>query len=483
MSETRDSYACRTRSDRVNSRVKVAVDKPAERKAVTEKRSVLIVEDEEIIRESLREVLVGETYEVCEAGLVADALKHARGRDFDVAICDVQLPDGDGIALLKRLHQMNPHTCILIITAYATVENAVDAFKAGAFDYLVKPVIFEDLIHKLDRLYQFRNLYFENQSLRRELARQDSFERIVGSSDAINSVQDQIHKVAVTNANVLLVGETGTGKELFARAIHDAGPNHSEPFLAINCGTQPVELLESQLFGARNTVQDSGQTVEQGLLSHAGTGTVFLDEVSDLPLSTQAKLLRAIEYGEVLPVGGSEPQKVQARIIASTTRELTREVAQEKFHEDLFYRLDGVKIQIPPLRDRIDDIPELVEFFVSKHSHQMKKRVAGSGSETMRLLMAAEWKGNVRQLDNAIERAVMMCDATTIEPSDLPPDLLGLGQPLPDTEDLRSALKHYERLHITRVLRQWPDKREAAKRLRLGLSSLYRKIEELGIDI
>lgn len=454
---------------------------------MSDQRNILVVEDEEIIRNSLREFLTGENYAVSEAGCVADALQAAREQDFDVAICDVQLPDGDGIALLRKLHQMNPHVCILIITAYATVENAVEAFKAGAFDYIVKPVIFEDLVTKLDRLHQFRTLYFENQSLRRELARSEEFSEVVGSCEALQRVQEQIRKVALTNANVLLVGETGTGKELFARSVHTAGPRKDEPFLAVNCGTRPEELLESQLFGTRSAVpgqgQGQGQTVEDGLLLHAGEGTVFLDEIGNLPLSTQAKLLRAIEYGEVLPVGGSEPQNVKARIIASTTRELTREVAQERFHEDLFYRLDGVKIQIPPLRDRIDDIPELVEFFVGKYSRQMRKRVAGASSETIRLLMSAEWKGNVRQLDNAIERAVMMCDDETIEPSDLPPDLLGLGQPLPDTEDLRSALKHYERLHITRVLRQWPDKREAAKRLRLGLSSLYRKIEELGIEV
>jgi len=450
---------------------------------VADKRSVLIVEDEEIIRKSLKEVLLGEGYDVGEAESVADALRLARERDFDVAFCDVQLPDGDGIALLRRLHQLNAHTCILIITAYATVENAVEAFKAGAFDYLVKPVIFEDLLNKLDRLYEFRNLYFENQSLRRELSRQGNLDEIVGSSEAIKAVQDQIRKVAVTNANVLLVGETGTGKELFARAVHAAGPNCEQSFLAVNCGTRPVELLEGQLFGHRTSMPGGGQTVEEGLLVHAGEGTVFLDEIGDLPLSTQAKLLRAIEYQEVLPAGASEPQQVNARIVASTTRELAREVAQDNFHEDLFYRLDGVKIPIPPLRDRIDDVPELVDFFTAKYSKQMKKRVAGASSETIRLLMSAEWKGNVRQLDNAIERAVMMCEDATIEPGDLPPDLLGLGQPLPDTEDLRSALKHYERLHITRVLRQWPDKREAAKRLRLGLSSLYRKIEELGIDV
>ena len=448
---------------------------------MTSKRTILIVEDEDIIRNSLSELLTGEGYQVSEAGRVGDAVDLAKETDFDVAICDVQLPDGDGLALLRKLHQRNPHTCILIITAYATVENAVEAFKAGAFDYLVKPVLFEDLLHKLDRLYEFRNLYFENQSLRRELERQGDLNQIVGSSRAIAAVQQQIRKVAVTNANVLLVGETGTGKELFARAIHAAGPNSSDQFLAVNCSTQPVELLESQLFGTRDA--GDGNRAEPGVLRHAGKGTVFLDEIGDLPQSTQAKLLRAIEYGEILPVGGSETQKVEARIVASTTRELAQEVAKEHFHEDLFYRLDGVKIQIPPLRDRIDDIPELVEFFVTKYSKQMKKRVAGASSETIRLLTGAEWKGNVRHLDNAIERAVMMSDSKTIGPTDLPPDILGMGNPLPDTEELRSALRHYERLHITRVLRQWPDKREAARRLKLGLSSLYRKIEELRIDV
>jgi len=450
---------------------------------VSDQRTILIVEDEDIIRKTLKEVLTGEGYQVGEAARVADALKLAREQDYDVAVCDVQLPDGDGIALLRRLHQMNPHTCVLIITAYATVENAVEAFKAGAFDYLVKPIIFDDLLHKLDRLYQFRSLYFENQSLRRELARRGDLEEIVGSSTAIRTVQDQIRKVAVTNANVLLVGETGTGKELFARAVHAAGPSRKERFLAVNCGTRPVELLENQLFGARTVIPGGGPVIQDGLLQHAGEGTVFLDEIADLPLSTQARLLRAIEYQEVLPAGASEPQRVCARIIASTTRELAREVAQERFDQDLFYRLDGVKIPIPPLRDRLDDVPELIDFFITRYSRQMKKRIIGASSETIRLLMAAEWKGNVRQLDNAIERAVMMADSQTIEPSDLPPDLLGMGQPLPDTEDLRSALKHYERLHITRVLRQWPDKREAARRLRLGLSSLYRKIEELSIDV
>ena len=237
-----------------------------------------------------------------------------------------------------------------------------------------------------------------------------------------------------------------------------------------------MELLESQLFG-------STSDNHEGIFRHVGEGTVFLDEVAQLPMGIQSELLRSIEYGEIMPVGGSEAVQVKARIIASTTCDLMRKVTDGEFQEDLFYRLDGVKIRIPPLRERLDDVPELVEFFITKHSKAMGKRVTGTTSETMRLLMSAHWKGNVRQLDNAIERAVMMCEGKQIEPTDLPPDLLGMGQPLPDTDDLKSALRHYERLHISRVLRQWPDKREAAKRLKLGLSSLYRKIDELNIEV
>ncbi|MBM80816.1 MAG: transcriptional regulator, partial [Planctomycetaceae bacterium] len=344
-------------------------------------RTVLIVEDEKIIRSSLREFLIGEQYSVSDAGTVADAIALAKNNDFQVAICDVQLPDGDGLDLLRRLHQLNPAMFVLIITAYATVESAVEAFQSGAFDYLVKPVIFDDLSNKLDRVFQYRDLYFENQALRRELARHQDFDEIVGSSQVLQALQETIRKVSVTNSNVLLMGETGTGKELVARAIHTAGPKRDEKFMAVNCGTRPEELLESQLFGS--VVTSSGQqSAQQGILQHTGSGTVFLDEVAGLPLSTQAKLLRAIEYQEIMPVGGSETVTVNARIIASTTRDLSRKVAEGEFHEDLFYRLDGVKIHIPPLRDRLDDIPELVEHFIAKYSVAMGKRVTGATSET-----------------------------------------------------------------------------------------------------
>lgn len=445
-------------------------------------RSVLVVEDEEIIRTALCEYLDDEGYETAQAGSIAAALNIAKDRDFQIAICDVQLPDGDGVALLRKLQQLNPGLSGLIITAYATVENAIEAFQSGAFDYLVKPVIFDDVGNKLRRLFQYRELYLENQALRRELARRENGDQMIGSSRAMQSVLEAAHKAAVTNANVLLVGESGTGKELLARTIHNSGTGKNDRFLTIHCATRPPETLEMLLFGGATT-NNNGDLPPAGALKQAGQGTVFLDELSQLPLATQAKLLGAMEHQEFIPVGGTESIKHSARIIAATTKDLQREVIDGRVQEDLFYRLDGGKICLPPLRERLDDLPELVEFFISKHGRSMGQRVTGATSETIRLLMSAQWKGNVRQLDNAIERAVMMANGGQIEPKDLPADLLGLGQPLPDTDDLRSALRHYERLHISRVLRQWPDKREAAKRLKLGLSSLYRKIEDLGIDL
>jgi two-component system, NtrC family, response regulator len=253
-------------------------------------RSILIVEDEEIIRTSLREFLTEDGYDVIAVGTATAALHAIRQRDFQIAICDVQLPDGDGVQLLRRLLQFNTNLSGLIITAYATVENAVEAFKAGAFDYLVKPVIFDDLANKLQRLFQYRELSQENQALRRELARRDDGDELIGSSKAVRELQEAIRKVAVTGANVLLCGESGTGKELAARTIHRWGPNRNERFLTANCATRPPELLELQLFGGKTPTSPGSE--QTGIFRQAGQGTVFLDEVSQLPLSTQAKLLR-----------------------------------------------------------------------------------------------------------------------------------------------------------------------------------------------
>jgi DNA-binding NtrC family response regulator len=373
----------------------------------------------------------------------------------------------------------------------------------------MKPVIFDDLLHKIRHLIEYREVCRENESLRRQLHLKPETGRIIGSSAALRSVLEMIPKVAGTRPNVLLLGESGTGKELVARAIHEAsavcvgdhasdvqgltkpdppaeaaggaGPGRSKRFLAVNCAAIPHDLMESQLFGHRRGAFTGADRAQPGLFAAVGDGTIFLDEISELAAAAQAKLLRVIEHKEVLPVGATEPVTVNCRMIAASNRDLSKEVEAGRFREDLFYRLNVVSIRLPPLRERREDIPELVEFFVAKHAREMGKRISGVDNTTMRLLMSAPWRGNVRELENAIQRAIIMSEGSCITANDLPPTLGGVPA-LPEvSDDLRSALRGYERIHVERVLAQCPDKREAARRLGLGLSSLYRKIEELGL--
>jgi DNA-binding NtrC family response regulator len=442
---------------------------------------ILIVDDEPILRSTLEEFLKHEGFEAEPVASGEEALAKASQRDFDIAICDVQMPGMDGLELLNRLRQVSPETFVLIITAYATVESAVEAFQAGAHDYLMKPVIFDDLLHKLRHLVEYREVCRENEMLRRQLHRGAEPEQIIGSSAAMKALFETIRKVAASRSNILLLGESGTGKELVARAIHESSPDRAKKFLAVNCAAIPHELMESQLFGHRRGAFTSADRDQTGLFASVGEGTVFLDEISELATGAQAKLLRAIEQKEVLPVGATEPVAVKCRVIAASNRELTKEVDAGRFREDLFYRLDVVNIRLPPLRERRDDIPELVEFFLAKHSREMGKRISGVDNSTMRLLMAASWRGNVRELENVIQRAVIMSEGPVITSQDLPPPLAGTPEIPHLNDDLRNALRSYERIHLERVLTQCPDKREAARRLGMGLSSLYRKLEEHGM--
>ncbi len=442
---------------------------------------ILIVDDELLIRETLAEYLGQEGFEVSACGDAEEALKWAAQRRFDVALCDVQLPGMDGIELLERLLKISPQTFVLLITAYATVENAIQAFQRGAHDYLMKPILLDEVLSKIRRLLAYRDLFQENQWLRRELNREYDFDRIVGPSPVMQRVFEMVRKVAPTRSTVLLVGESGTGKELIARAIHHYGSGEEARFLAVNCAAIPHDLLENQLFGHRKGAFTGADRDQPGVFVHAGTGTVFLDEIGELPLATQAKLLRAIDEKEILPVGANEPVKVDARVLAATNKDLAQEVEKGRFREDLYYRLNVVSICIPPLRERREDIPDLVEFLLAKHARTLSKRQSGVTHETMQLLLACRWKGNVRELDNALQRAVILGEGPLITPSDLPPDLAPVEGDPALVDDLAEAVKRFERQHLERILRQTPDKKDAARRLGMGLSSLYRKIAELGI--
>lgn len=443
--------------------------------------AILIVDDEKLIRANLAEFLGQEGFAVAAVGSAEEALKRAESQRFDVALCDFQLPGLDGLELLDRLLKISPDTFVVLITAFGTVENAVAAFQRGAHDYLMKPILLDEVLAKIRRLLKFRDLHLENQWLRRALNRQEADETIIGSSPALTRVFDLIRRVAPTPSTVLITGESGTGKELVARAVQRQSQQPQSRFLAINCAAIAADLLESQLFGHRKGAFTGADRDQPGIFIHAGAGTVFLDEIGELPLSTQAKMLRAIEQKEILPVGANEPVGFEARILAATNKNLAREVEAGKFREDLYYRLNVVTIPLPPLRERREDIPDLVDFLLARHARALGKRITGVTHETMQILRACPWKGNIRELDNALQRAVILGDGPLLTPIDLPPDLA----PLPDdpglVEDFTEAVRRFEKQHLQRILTRCPDRKEAAARLGMGLSSLYRKITDLGL--
>ena len=446
------------------------------------KGRILIVDDEEIIASTLQEFLQGEGYEVALASDAASSLHAIDKFEPEVALCDVQLPDSNGLELLEKMLRKRPELLVLIITAYATVETAVTAFRRGAHDYLMKPVIFDELLLKLDRLIRFRHLNLENQALRKQLHAPVDLDTLVGQSPPMLDVKKWIRKLGPTRSNVLISGESGTGKELVARALHAEGSDPNAPFLAINCAAIPHELLESQLFGHVRGSFTGADRDRAGLFAAAGRGTVFLDEIGELPLLTQAKLLRVIESKEVLPIGATRCEPIHARVLAATNKDLAAEVAAGRFREDLYYRLNVVAIHLPPLRERAEDIPDLSAVLLQRHARALNKRIDGLDNAAVKRLAGAQWKGNVRELGNALERAAILAEGSTLTVNDFPSDLVALPQGAngdDNPDDLRAALDRFERQHIRRVLeRCGGDKKEAARRLNLGLSSLYRKLED-----
>jgi len=451
---------------------------------VPQKGRVLIVDDEEVLAGTLQEFLRDEGYEVSVAYDAATALALAEQFEPTIVLCDVQLPGADGLVLLDRLLKIRPETLVVMITAYATVDNAVAAFRRGALDYLIKPVIFDELLVKIGRLTGYRRLTQENQALRRHIRDQADPDSLVGRSDLMRQVKTLIRKVGPTRSNVLVTGESGTGKELVARALHAHGPQPDSAFLAINAAAIPHDLLENQLFGHVRGSFTGADCDHPGLFIAAGRGTVFLDEIAELVPATQAKLLRAIETREVLPIGATRPVAVAARVVAATNKDLTAEVAAGRFRADLYYRLNVVTIHLPPLCDRREDIPELIDVLLARHVRRLGRRVDGVDNASIRGLMTAPWKGNVRELDNALERAVILADGPFLTPDDFPAGLMARDgiDPLDPPDDMKAAVREFERNHIRRVLRgSGDDKREAARRLGMGLSSLYRKLEDLGL--
>jgi two-component system response regulator PilR (NtrC family) len=374
---------------------------------------------------------------------------------------------------------------VVIITAYGSIDTAIAALRKGAVDYVLKPVEFDELLVKLNRLLQTRRLSLENKLLRGELHRQYTFDQIVGQSPAMQRVFDTVKKVAATDGTVLIDGKSGTGKELVARAIHFNSKRVSGPFVAVNCGAIVENLFESELFGHRRGAFTGATMDKEGFFKAADGGTLFLDEVSEIPFHLQVKLLRAIELKEVIPVGTSFPISVDVRIIASTNKNLAKEVEAGRFREDLYYRLNIVEIPLPSLVERADDIPLLVQHFVTKYSKEMSKDVRGVDNEVMKCLLGHSWKGEIRELENIIERAVIFAEGNIVTKKELPAffdQRTDAVYSFDARRSMKEAVDDFERQYIAHVLRTNQFNKEvAAKALKISLSSLYRKIEELNI--
>jgi two-component system response regulator PilR (NtrC family) len=370
--------------------------------------TILVVDDEEVMRDVLQTILGREGYQVTLAKDGEEGLALARRHSYDAAIVDVMLPELGGIELLEELKKIDPELTVIMITAFASVENAIQAMKKGAFDYITKPFKHDEVLHVLRNGLNQRRLQRENRELRTALRDQGRFTEIVGKSPRMLAVFQLISQAAPSRSTILIVGESGTGKELVAKAIHASSPRTDKPFIVVNSGNLPPDLLESNLFGHVKGAFTGAIYSKKGLFELADKGTLFFDEIGNIPLETQAKLLRVMQEREFMRLGGTDVIKVDVRIVAATNIDLRRAVEDGRFREDLYYRLNVIAIQIPPLRQRMEDLPALVVHFVDKYSRENEKPVAGVTPEALQVLMDYDWPGNVRELENVIERGVVL---------------------------------------------------------------------------
>ncbi len=445
---------------------------------------VLIIDDEEKLRSLMTKVISLEGFEVVQAGDCKSGLRKLEQSEVDVIICDVKLPDGSGVDLIKTIKEKYPTLEVILLTAYGNIPDGVQAIKNGAFDYLTKGDDNNKIIPLLYKAMGKVALAKKVQQLEKQLDKKYSFESILGKSKVIKDAIDAAKKVAATDATVLLTGETGTGKEVFAQAIHYSSNRKSNTFIAVNCSAFSKELLENELFGHKAGAFTGATKDTKGIFEAANGGTVFLDEIGEMPLDLQAKLLRVLENGEFLKVGDTKTTKVNVRIIAATNRNLRKEVEVNHFREDLFYRISVFQIELKPLRERIIDIEEIANHFLTVFSNKTNKRVSGFSKSYIDSLKSHEWRGNIRELKNVIERSVILCTADVLDIDSLSGDFQKIqlenskGKTL-SAFDLASA----EKIHIQKVLNYTNgNKTETARLLNIALTTLYRKLEEYKIS-
>jgi two-component system, NtrC family, response regulator AtoC len=438
---------------------------------------ILIVEDDDLMRELMTKILAGEHYHIFQASSGEEALKLLQEQTIDLVLTDLRLTGMNGLQLLTEVRTFDQEVVVIVMTAYASVETAVEAMRNGAYDYLTKPFINDEIRVMLRRALNQRHLSRENRHLKRELRERYRFENIVGHSEAMEKVYRLIEKVSGISSNVLIVGETGTGKELVARAIHYNSERSDRPFVAVNCGALTESLLESELFGHLKGAFTGAIANQEGFFRKADKGTLFLDEISEVSHGLQVKLLRAIQEREVIPVGSREPLRFDVRLIAATNRLLEDEVKKGTFREDLFYRINVITIPLPPLRDRKEDVPLLVNHFLQKYAQRLGKPSVKILREAMQALVNYDWPGNVRELENMIERAVALCEGDLIERTDLPDKLTQVKIAIRDLDEYEMTLDALEEQHIKKVLQKVNgDKVKASQILGINLSTLYRKL-------
>jgi DNA-binding NtrC family response regulator len=445
---------------------------------------ILVVDDEEIIRESLSYVLKKEGYVVEEAANGKEAYSKIKEDTFDLVISDLEMPIMKGTELLEEIKKLNIKTSVIVITAFGSLDTAIKALRSGASDYILKPVEFDELLVKIKRLFEAKDILLENRLLRNEVQRNYDFENIIGKSSAMKNVYQTVKTVAETDTTVLITGKSGTGKELIARALHYNSKRKNKPFIAVNCGAIPENLIESELFGHKKGAFTGAVADKEGFIKAAQGGTLFLDEISELPLMLQVKFLRVLQEREFTPVGTTVALPANVRFIASTNRDLKEEVKAEKFREDLYYRLNVVEINLPVLQERIEDIPLLADHFLNKYRAEMSKNIKGIDPQAIRALMSYKWKGEVRELENVIERAVIFSQGDFIDLKDLPSNFYQQANDsgVLNTGSLEESVRNYERDLIIKSLESNDfNKEKTAEQLRVGLSTLYRKLKELDI--
>ncbi len=450
------------------------------------KPKILIVDDEPDICRALEFLLKREEYNVSSIHSGEDAIDKLNKESFDIVLTDLKMGKVDGMTVLEKAKEISPDTTVIMMTAFASVESAVEAMKRGAADYIVKPFLNEEIKLTIRKVIEQKKLITENIALKQQISQHIACQDFVANSESMLRIVETLEKVVPTKSNLLLLGESGTGKGLIAELIHCNSPRRDKPFISINCSAIPEGLLESELFGYKKGAFTGAVSDKLGLIPLAHQGTLFLDEIGDMPVNLQAKLLKVLETGEVYPLGDTKHKSVDIRIISATNTDIENRLKEGKFRDDLYWRLNVIEIKIPPLRERRDDIEVLAKHFITKFSEEHNKDVKGIDQSVLPLLFEYSWPGNVRELGNVIERAVVLTEGNHITADDLPDKIKSIisgKEPMETSSNLRAYLSGYEKGLLLKIYNAHnKSKEETAKALGIDLATLYRKFKKYGIE-